>query len=182
MSGQEVPAANGLPQLDIYVAGFPCQPWSRCGLSAGLKDDRGSVWIHIFRFIAVALPRAVVLDNVVGLMQGRHKRTFKRMLTLLESMEEYHRTTKCLNTKDYGVPQNRPRLYFVGIRRSHARNPFEWPSATTAVSPPTAVSPQLDDFLEAEPGPSSLCAPCHQLDQGRGRTFWARWKRCWTKT
>ena len=102
----------------------------------------------MFRFIAIALPRAVVLENVAGLTQGKHKRTFEMMMTLLESMEEYDWHTRCLNTKDYGVPQNRLRLYIVGIRRrqSHASKPFVWPRATPA------DSLQLDDFLEA-PGP-----------------------------
>ena len=99
-----------------------------------------------FRFIAIALPRAVVLENVAGLNQGKHKQTFKMMMTLLESMEEYEWSYRLLNTKDYGIPQNRPRLYIVGIRRIHAGMTFLWPS-------PTAVSPQLDDFLDAEPDP-----------------------------
>ena len=63
------------------------------------------------------------------------------MMELLDSMEEYDWHTRILNTKDFGVPQNRPRLYIVGIRRIHAKKAFVWPS-------PMADSPQLDEFLD----------------------------------
>ena len=116
--GNEHPAVDQLPNLDIYVAGFPCQPFSSSGLSAGAEDPRGLVWFHIVRFLAVALPRAVVLENVKGLVSGKHKTgTFKPMMELLESLGEYDWHTKVLNTQDFGVPQNRPRVYIVGIRR-----------------------------------------------------------------
>ena len=131
-------------KMDLYVAGFPCQPWATCGLSAGVKDARGSVWLHLFRFISIVLPRAVVLENVHGLMKGKHKSTFETMMALLESMEEYDWHTRLLNTQDFGVPQSRPRIYIVGIRRGHAKKRFMWPKAA-------AVSPQLEDFLDVEP-------------------------------
>ena len=142
--GNEHPAADQLPNLDIYVAGFPCQPFASCGLSAGAEDPRGLVWMHIVRFLSVALPRGVVLENVKGLVSGPHKDTFATMMDLLESMEAYDWHTQILNTQDFGVPQNRPRVYIVGIRRGHAHEPFEWPCAA-------AASPNLDDFLEADP-------------------------------
>ena len=142
--GKEYPAADELPSLDIYAAGFPCQPWATCGLSAGVKDARGLVWVHIFRFISIALPRAVVLENVKGLLSGKHKATFETMMALLESMDEYDWQTRLLNTQDFGVPQNRQRVYIVGIRRGHAKEPFMWPNAA-------AVSPQLNDFLDVDP-------------------------------
>ena len=64
-------------------------------------------------------------------------------MDLLESMEEYDWHTKVLNTKDFGVPQSRPRVYIIGIRRGHAQEPFAWPSTA-------AASPNLDDFLEKD--------------------------------
>ena len=100
--------------------------------------------VHIVRFLSVALPRAVVLENVKGLVSGQHKNTFATMMDLLESMDEYNWHTKILNTQDFGVPQNRPRVYIVGIRHGHAQVPFAWPCAA-------AASPNLDDFLEADP-------------------------------
>ena len=142
------PAADSLPGLDIYVAGFPCQPFASCGLSAGVKDVRGRVWLPIFRFIAIALPRVVILENVVGLTRGKHKDTFNAMLSLLDSMEEYEWHHKCLNTSNFGVPQNRPRIYIVGIRRGQAVKPFAWPAA----SPQTGAL-QLDDFLDVATEP-----------------------------
>ena len=118
------PAADSLPGLDIYAAGFPCQPFASCGLSAGVKDARGCVWLPLIRFIAIALPRAVILENVVGLTRGIHKATFVTIMSLLNSMEEYDWEHRCLNTRNFGVPQNRPRVYIVGIRRGQAAKPF----------------------------------------------------------
>ena len=86
--GNEHPAVDQLPNLDIYVAGFPCQPFASCGLSAGAEDPRGLVWFHIVRFLAVALLRGVVLENVKGLV-SQHKNTFATMIELLESIGEY---------------------------------------------------------------------------------------------
>ena len=63
------------------------------------------------------------------------------MMQLLDSMEEYDWHTRILNTNDFGVPQNRPRLYIVGIRRIHAKKAFVWPT-------PMADNPQLDEFLD----------------------------------
>ena len=141
------PAADSLPNLDIYVAGFPCQAFASCGLSAGVKDARGCIWLPLFRFIAIALPRAVILENVIGLTRGKHKGTFEAMMTLLRSMGEYEWHHKSLNTRDYGVPQHRPRIYIVGILRGQAAMPFAWP----AVSPPSRLL--LDDFLDVDDEP-----------------------------
>ena len=143
------PAADSLPGLDIYAAGFPCQPFASCGLSAGVKDARGCVWLPLIRFIAIALPRAVILENVVGLTRGIHKATFVTIMSLLNSMEEYDWEHRCLNTRNFGVPQNRPRVYIVGIRRGQAAKPFLWPAA----SPQTGC--QLDDFLDVAAEPLS---------------------------
>ena len=72
------PAAEDLPDLHVYCAGFPCQPFSSGGLSAGVEDARGTIWLHIFRFIAIKLPRAVILENVPGLTMGKHKKPTTR--------------------------------------------------------------------------------------------------------
>ena len=139
----ELPSSADLPRLDVYVAGFPCQAFSSAGLSAGVRDERGTLWVHIVRFISVALPRSVVLENVVGLTRGPHKGVFNAMMELLNSMGEYWWYHRILDTVEYGVPQSRPRVYIVGIRRSDAKAPFEWPA-------PAASPPQLDDFLDVE--------------------------------
>ena len=77
--GMHQPAAEDLPaDLHIYCVGFPCQPFSSGGLSAGVEDARGTVWVHIFRFISIRLPRAVILENVPGLTMGKHKKPTTR--------------------------------------------------------------------------------------------------------
>ena len=134
------PASDELPKLDIYAAGFPCQSFSSAGQSGGVKDARGAVWLPIFRFIAIALPRAVVLENVMGLTRGKHKHTFDTMMSLLNSMDEYEWHSRCLNTKDFGVPQNRPRIFIVGIKKADSQKTFTWPAK--------AAASQLDDFLD----------------------------------
>ena len=87
------PAASELNDLDMYVAGCPCQSFSTAGDSLGIADQRegrGTLCVHIFKFIAIAKPKCVILENVAGLTQGKHKRSFALMMTFLEQgLDDY---------------------------------------------------------------------------------------------
>ena len=143
------PAASELSDLDIYVAGFPCQPFSSAGLGKGTADKkgRGLIWTHLVQFILVAKPKCVILENVVGFTQGKHKATFARMLSLLDESGTFTWQWKVLNTRDYGVAQNRERVYVIGLRNDAIRRQLVWPEKTAASS-----SPSLDAFLEPQVG------------------------------
>jgi DNA-cytosine methyltransferase len=115
------------PSVDVYVAGFPCQPFSSAGKNKGLRDDRGTVFDGIYDYIRHQKPRIFVLENVKNLVSSKHKSTFHAILKLLGGLKcpenpkntMYLLTWNIYNSKHFGVPQNRERLYIVGLRRSN---------------------------------------------------------------
>lgn len=106
-----------LPKLDIYVCGFPCQPFSMVGRRKGSKDERSNIFIHVINTIKKTKPKLFILENVRGIMSIEKGQYFKKIKELLNELEEkngYKVNYWILNTKDYGIPQNRERLYIVG--------------------------------------------------------------------
>lgn len=112
---------DGIPDIDLYVAGFPCQPFSTAGKRKGLEDRRGNIFWSCFDVIKRKKPKFFILENVVGLLSHDKGRTWSTILNLLESLP-YNIYWKILNTKDFGIPQDRKRLYIVG-----SKNNFIWP-------------------------------------------------------
>ena len=119
---------------DLYVAGFPCQPFSVQGKGEGTNDTRGLVVRSIIEHLHVCKPRAFVLENVPGL-QTRHPRTFESILECLRVVGARSCSIKhaILDAADHGVPQHRPRLFIVGILKQWDRGTFEWPDSVGCV-------------------------------------------------
>ena len=153
-AASRLPAASELRGLDIYVAGFPCQPWSSAGKQEGFMDEkgRGMLWTHIVQFIIVAKPKCVILENVVGITRGKSKSSFTQMLEMLKSIEAYKVQHKVLNTRDFGVPQNRERVFVIMLLKSTECHPFKWPEKVPADS--LCLDSCLDD--KESPGPVDL--------------------------
>jgi DNA (cytosine-5)-methyltransferase 1 len=103
-----------LPKFDILLGGFPCQPFSNAGLKKGFEDRRGNLFFRIADIIGYHKPRVVFLENVKGFKNHDKGRTFSTVKLILEGMG-YNVYTKVLNAKDFGVPQNRERIYIVGF-------------------------------------------------------------------
>ena len=124
--------AEKLPSHDLYIAGFPCQPFSTMGLREGVADrhGRGRIIKHIVAALSAKQPRAFILENVSGLAAA-HKATFTAILKTLKGIGGgiYAVEWRVLNTRDYGIPQNRKRLYIIGIRKNQQGQPskFVWP-------------------------------------------------------
>jgi DNA (cytosine-5)-methyltransferase 1 len=112
-------------QLDVIIGGPPCQPWSLGGLRQGRADPRDGI-PQFVRALHEAAPRAFVLENVAGLARGAAKPEFARALRAL-SGEGYHVSWRVLQAADFGVPQNRQRLFLVGVPRGAN---FTWPAPT----------------------------------------------------
>ena len=114
------------PSVDVYVAGFPCQPFSSAGKNNGINDARGNIFDGIFDYIRRRTPTIFVLENVKNLLSSTHKETFSAILKLLGRLKcpdhpdhpMYWVTWGLYNSRHYGVPQNRERLYILGIRTS----------------------------------------------------------------
>jgi DNA (cytosine-5)-methyltransferase 1 len=103
------------PQFDFLLAGFPCQPFSYAGKQKGFGDTRGTLFFEIERLLATHSPKGFLLENVRGLMTHDSGKTFTTIIGHLEALG-YGVRCLLLNSSDFGVPQNRLRLYFVGIK------------------------------------------------------------------
>ena len=106
-----------LPDIDLITGGFPCQSFSIAGQRKGFEDTRGTLFFEIARIAAVKKPKYLFLENVPGLLSHDRGWTFKTILSALDELG-YDVAWQVLNSKDFGVPQSRKRLYIVGFLRS----------------------------------------------------------------
>lgn len=104
-----------LPDFDLLTAGFPCQAFSVAGKMKGELDTRGTLFYEIIRIAEVKKPKWMLLENVEGLTMDSFKDTFKKIISEIKRIG-YGCYVQILNTKDYGIPQSRSRVWFVCIR------------------------------------------------------------------
>lgn len=114
-----------LPDFDVLIGGFPCQPFSMMGEKRGFEDARGTLFFRIAEIIKYKIdknekPKVVVLENVRSLRTHDKGRTFKTILNILEKDLGYKVFTDVLNTADYGIPQTRNRTYIVCFANENA--------------------------------------------------------------
>jgi DNA (cytosine-5)-methyltransferase 1 len=126
-----------IPDHDILLAGFPCQPFSILGDKQGFSDTRGTLFFDIERIIKEKRPRAFLLENVKQLTSHDKGRTFKVIQEHLQDLG-YTIYTRVLNALDFGVPQKRERIFIVGFRD---KIEFTWPTKTPRYKP-------LEEVLE----------------------------------
>ena len=117
-----------LPQFDLLIAGFPCQTFSVMGRKAGFDDSRGQIIFHLARILKDSQPKCFILENVRGLVTHDKGETLKIILNELEN-SGFDVIYKVLTSLDYGVPQMRQRVYFIGINKILNKNIdfFKWP-------------------------------------------------------
>lgn len=109
---------SSIPDFDILLAGFPCQPFSISGKKMGFEDTRGTLFFNICKIIEAKQPSVVVLENVKHLIHHDKKRTFSTILKALTALG-YNVTHKILNAKDFGLPQNRERIFIIATKRHY---------------------------------------------------------------
>jgi DNA (cytosine-5)-methyltransferase 1 len=102
-----------LPSFDLLVGGFPCQSFSIAGKRLGFHDTRGTLFFDIARILAEKRPRRLVLENVKGLLSHDSGKTFQTILEVLADLG-YSVEWQVLNSKNFGVPQNRERVFIIG--------------------------------------------------------------------
>lgn len=142
------------PYVDLYVAGFPCQAFSMAGKRKGFDDTRGTLFFDLLQYLKAQKPKYFILENVKGLKSHNKGQTLAIILDCLgkvinkqysftnyETGLNYHIYYKVLNTKDYGLPQNRERIFIVGFRDDNHN--FKWPE-------PFKLEKKLADILEEE--------------------------------
>tara|TARA_R110002153_G_scaffold61327_3_gene165527 strand:- start:2918 stop:4003 length:1086 start_codon:yes stop_codon:yes gene_type:complete len=145
-----------VPQLDLYVAGFPCQSFSIAGQRKGFNETRGTLFFNVAEFIKVNQPECFILENVKGLLSHDSGKTYQTITDVLtngggtlngqigmDTIDDglgYHVYTQALNTKDYGIPQNRERIFIVGFKYYRV---FNFPKKIT-------LKLSLKDILEQQ--------------------------------
>ena len=105
--------ADKLPDFDMLCGGFPCQSFSIAGKRRGFEDTRGTMFFHIARILKVKRPKIVLLENVKGLLNHNKGETFKVIIQTLSELG-YDVQWMVLNSKFFGVPQNRERVFIIG--------------------------------------------------------------------
>ena len=137
--------AKDIPDFDICLAGFPCQAFSLAGARKGFDDDykgmcRGTLFLDVVRICEEHKPKVIFCENVKGLVIHDKGRTFKIITKTFEDLG-YTVFYKVLNSKDYGVPQNRERIYIVAFRNDIHSDNFTFPE-------PTDTNKVLADIIE----------------------------------
>lgn len=117
--------SSDIPDFDLLCAGFPCQSFSQVGQRKGLYDERGQLIFEVFRILKDKQPKAFILENVKGLQSINGGETYQFILDELKN-NGYNVKAKILEAKDYGTPQLRKRLFFVGVRKDIKLN-FDFP-------------------------------------------------------
>ena len=108
--------ADEVPDCDGIIGGPPCQSWSEAGALRGIEDKRGQLFFDFIRILKAKKPKFFLAENVSGMLAARHSEALKNIITLFEK-SGYIVSYKLLNTSDYGVPQDRKRVIFVGYRK-----------------------------------------------------------------
>ena len=117
-----------IPNFDVLTGGFPCQPFSSIGKREGFEHKtQGTLFFYIAKIIKEKQPKAFLLENVPGLVSHNDGKTLEIILDVLRKELKYDVSIKVLNSADFGVPQERKRLYFVGFREDLGIKDFEFP-------------------------------------------------------
>lgn len=109
-----------IPDHDLLVGGFPCQAFSIAGKRKGFDDTRGTLFFEIARILKAKHPRLFILENVKGLLSHDNGNTFKTIISTLDELG-YDLQWQVLNSKNFGVPQNRERVFIIGHLRGTGR-------------------------------------------------------------
>jgi DNA (cytosine-5)-methyltransferase 1 len=134
---------KAIPDFDLFTGGFPCQPFSQVGLGLGEEDIRGTLFYDIIRICKAKRPKHVLLENVKGLRTNRHGKTLQTIVKKLTELG-YDVHVQLLNSKDYGIPQNRDRLWIYGYQGV-------LPLTFTLEPPKEKLKVFLKDLLDEEP-------------------------------
>lgn len=135
---------NELPDFDLLCGGFPCQSFSIAGKGLGELDTRGTLFNEIIRIAEVKKPTYMLLENVKGLTFKTHKATFDKILSELNRIG-YGVHVKVLNSKDYGIPQNRERVWFVCKLGGWKLDEFKFPEPRQGLTLKDILLEEVDE-------------------------------------
>ena len=117
----DITGIKNLPKVDLIVGGVPCQAWSVAGKKKGFDDPRGKLWEDSIRLVKKNLPKAFIFENVKGLYDPRNRGSLDLIISEFKKCgyDVFH---KVLNAYDFGLPQNRDRLFIVGFKKEQKVN------------------------------------------------------------
>lgn len=147
----DITKIKSLAPHDILTAGVPCQSWSIAGHNLGFDDDRGQLWNDTLFLLNQSRPKAFIFENVKGLVDPRNQQALNFILGRIKDAG-YFAKHFVLTSSDYGVPQDRVRVYIVGFRQEKYLHSFKLP-------PPTPCALKLLDVLQNSIYPQSMAAP-----------------------
>ncbi|MFB6349987.1 DNA cytosine methyltransferase [Moraxella sp. ZJ142] len=138
----QIPACD-IPAHDIILAGFPCQAFSIAGRRQGFDDTRGTLFFEVARIAQYHRPKLIFLENVKGFKNHDKGKTFATVKSTLEQLG-YHVFADVLNAKNFGIPQNRERIYIIAAAKDFADDlNFSFEQLKT-----TAMPSKLGDILQ----------------------------------
>ena len=115
--------------IDGIIGGPPCQSWSEAGALRGINDARGQLFFDYIRILRSVKPKFFLAENVSGMLANRHSEAVKNIINLFEE-SGYDVTLNLVNAKDYGVAQERKRVFYIGFRKDLKVN-FKFPEGST---------------------------------------------------
>ena len=134
-------SSNDFPECDGIIGGPPCQSWSEAGSLRGIDDPRGQLFFEYIRLLKDKQPKFFLAENVSGMLSSRHNEAVQNIIMLFEKAG-YNVYINMLNASDFGVPQDRKRVFYVGIRKD-LNCKFEFPKP---VSPKSILKQAIGDL------------------------------------
>lgn len=126
-------------KIDIFVGGSPCQSFSLVGKQRGLNDTRGTLFYEFARLVDEIKPKVFIFENVKAILSNDNGKTWEKIKEIFENLG-YDWKMSILNAKDYGIPQNRERVFVVGIRKDKNITDFKFPE-------PIKLESKMQDYL-----------------------------------
>jgi len=142
--------ANEVPDCDGIIGGPPCQSWSEAGKARGIKDKRGQLFYDFIRILEEKQPKFFLAENVSGMLISKHNQALEGIKELFRNAGlGYELSFKMLNASDYNVPQDRKRVFFIGVRKD-LNIKYEFPNENfEKITLETAISDLQDNVLPA---------------------------------
>lgn len=154
-------------EIDGIIGGPPCQSWSEAGSLKGIADARGQLFYDYIRILQNKQPKFFLAENVSGMMANRHSEAVQKIVNQFEECG-YDVTIDLVNASDYGVPQDRKRVFYIGFRKD-LNIPFQFPNATTPLkAEKTTLKQAIGDLkgevpaLEKNKANTNLKTPNHE--------------------
>jgi len=156
----DITAINELPEHDFLTAGVPCQSWSIAGKNLGFNDRRGQLWNNTLSLLERAKPKAFIFENVKGLADPRNINALSYIMERVKNAG-YFADYFLLNSKDYGVPQSRVRIFIIGFNNKQSYEEFKIP--LTVNHKHTLADYIEDDVVHINPDNNAVFADVYDL-------------------